>query len=87
VLRLAGELDLATAEQLKEQLKKQAGSARVVVDLAGLEFLDVTGLNVLLEGHRTLASRGGRLVLRRPRPMVVRLLTLLDLSDAIEIEP
>ena len=54
----------------------------VVLDLAGLEFLDVTGLGALLETRRKLAAAGATLTLRRPRPMVVRMLALLDLETS-----
>jgi anti-anti-sigma factor len=90
VLRLAGELDLATADLLRERVRTLLGHGSVldtlVLDLAGLDFLDVTGLGALLETRRKLAATGGTLTLRRPRPMVVRMLTLLNLEDALHIE-
>lgn len=91
VLRLAGELDLATAGHLREHLHRalvQGASLRhLVVDVAGLEFLDVAGLNALLEAGPHLASTGATLSLRRPRPMVRRMLTLLGLEHELVIEP
>ena len=90
VLRLAGELDVATAEVLREQIRTLLGHGSViellVLDLAGLEFLDVTGLGALLEARRKLAATGATLTLRRPRPMVVRMLTLLNLEEALHID-
>lgn len=91
VLTLAGELDLATAELLREQVRPLLGhgadACHLVVDLSDLTFLDITGVGVLLEAHRRLAERGGSLVLRSPRPMVVRMLQLLDLERALQVEP
>jgi anti-anti-sigma factor len=89
VLRLAGELDLATTEQLRERvhgLLHDAPVRHLVIDLAGLDFLDVTGLGALLEARRKLIARGGTLALRRPRPMVLRMLSLLELEDALQVE-
>jgi anti-anti-sigma factor len=90
VLRLAGELDLATADLLRERVRTLLGHGSVldtlVLDLAGLEFLDVTGLGALLEARRKLAATGGTLTLRRPRPMVVRMLTLLNLDEALHVD-
>lgn len=90
VLRLAGELDVATADQLRERVGALLGKGTVirqlVLDLAGLEFLDVTGLGAVLETRRKLAEAGATLTLRRPRPMVVRMLALLDLDEALHIE-
>ena len=90
VLRLAGELDLASAEVLRERVRTLLGHGSaielLVLDLAGLEFLDVTGLGALLEARRKLAATGATLTLRRPRPMVVRMLTLLNLEEALHID-
>ena len=67
-LRLTGELDLVTAPALNEELAKHGPG--VVLDLAGVEFLDSTGLVLLMESAR---DRG--VVLRREvSPAVARLL-------------
>jgi stage II sporulation protein AA (anti-sigma F factor antagonist) len=91
VLTLAGELDLATAELLREQVRSLLGRGsdvrHLVLDLSGLTFLDATGVGALLEAHRKLMVLGGALLLRRPRPMVVRMLTLLNLAEALQVEP
>jgi anti-anti-sigma factor len=90
VLRVAGELDLATADQLRDRIRallgRESAVTELVLDLAGLEFLDVTGLGALLEARRKLAAIGATLTLRRPRPMVVRMLDLLNLERALVIE-
>jgi anti-anti-sigma factor len=90
VLRLAGELDLATADQLREEIRTLVGHGSalrvLVLDLAALEFLDATGLSALLEARRKLEASGATLTLRRPRPMVVRMLNLLNLDDALHID-
>jgi anti-sigma B factor antagonist len=90
VLRLAGELDLATADVLRERVREVVSGdgelRQLVFDIAGLEFMDVTGLGALLEARRKVAAVGGSVAIRRPRPMVVRMLTLLDLEDALQID-
>jgi anti-sigma B factor antagonist len=90
VLHVAGELDLASADLLRAEVRALLGRDTVldelVLDLAELQFLDVMGLGALLETRRKLAARGARLTLRRPRPMVVRMLTLLSLDEALHTE-
>ncbi|MDT7550687.1 MAG: anti-sigma factor antagonist [Actinomycetota bacterium] len=90
VVALAGELDLATADVFRDHVKGLLGArtspGRLVIDMGGLEFLDVTGLGAVLETRRKLVSKGGTIALRRPRPMVVRMLGLLDLETAFEVE-
>lgn len=49
----SGELDLATVGQLQRELARaiDAGPARIVIDLCGVEFLDCSGLRTLLDAH------------------------------------
>jgi anti-anti-sigma factor len=89
VLHLAGDLDLATAGQLRGLLRDvldRGQVRRLVLDLAGLEFMDVTGLNVVVDAHDLLARDTARLALRSPRPMVLRMLKLLALDEVVEVE-
>ena len=75
VLRLEGELDLVTAPMLRDELARhQARGVRIVLDLSGIEFLDSTGLVLLMEVAREPATNGWTLALRRDlSPAVARL--------------
>ena len=66
ILRLLGELDLASSPALEEELDKVAGHASVVVDLRELQFIDSTGLSVLVKANQR-ASRNCRDALRAGR--------------------
>jgi len=85
VLRVEGELDMATAEQLRTALN-QALSAdpAVIVDMAGVTFIDASGLRVLFEAAQSLDGVGPLTLLDAPR--VAWLLKLLGLSDLSSIE-
>jgi anti-anti-sigma factor len=93
VVRLAGELDIATGPLLKQRLQQlTTGSAepqvrRLVLDLSELAFTDVVGLGVLLHAERELADRGGQVRLRHPAPLVRRVVRLLDLDTRLLVEP
>jgi anti-anti-sigma factor len=67
VLTLRGELDLATAPEL-ERLVTERLEARqeVVVDLRALEFMDSSGIRVLVAAHARAGRVGTRLVIVRP---------------------
>lgn len=69
LLTLRGELDLATAPEL-EQLVTERLEARqeVVVDLRALEFMDSSGIRVLVAAHARAGRVGTRLVIVRPAP-------------------
>jgi anti-sigma B factor antagonist len=57
---VAGELDAFTAPQLGAALKS-ATAGEVIVDLAGVTFLDSAGVHVLADAHRRVVTAGGRL--------------------------
>ncbi len=60
---LSGELDLATAGQVEEELEEvlERSPARLVIDLSGLEFMDAAGLRALLGVERRAAEAGRRI--------------------------
>jgi anti-anti-sigma factor len=80
---VTGELDVFTAASLKEALAavSRGGGPVVAVQMAGVTFLDSTGLHALLDADRTLRAIGRRLSLVEPSPIVERLLELTGLRD------
>jgi anti-anti-sigma factor len=92
VLTLVGEVDISNSSRLSGRLRDLLAPGRpdpvrrLVVDLAGLEFLDVTGFRALLEAEADLRRRGGALVLRSPGRRVRRLLDLLDTGARLPVE-
>jgi anti-anti-sigma factor len=82
-LVLAGEIDSYTAPELAELL---AGEPPVeVVDVAGVTFIDSSGLRVLVEAHHRRAAQGSRLVLRAPSAPVQRLLEISGLAGHLDV--
>jgi anti-anti-sigma factor len=64
-----GELDLATAPELEAVLMPAlSGGAKVVLDLRPLEFMDSTGVRVIVAAHQAAGESGGSLVLVRTDP-------------------
>jgi anti-sigma B factor antagonist len=88
VLWLSGELDLASAPQLKEAIHQidLDGQGRLLLDLSQLAFMDSTGLAVVVAAREHADASGSRLVLRRPTPQVERLLSLVGLRDQLAFE-
>jgi anti-sigma B factor antagonist len=76
ILALYGELDVASAPLLERQLKKiqWAGASSIVLDLSGLDFIDSTGLHVLIRAHRR--AQEGQLSLLRGSQRVHRVFEL-----------
>jgi len=80
-----GELDVATTESLqKAVIDAIAGGSPVVLDLAGISFMDSTGLAGLIALRRVDAV-GDRLVLRRPSEAVRRVLELTATGELFDV--
>ncbi len=64
VVRLAGELDLYNAHEVRDALLEccAEGPARLIVDLSGVKFIDSTALGVLIEARTKLENRRGFLL-------------------------
>lgn len=81
---LRGDLDAVSAAGAATVLDEITGRpVRLVLDLAGLGFLDCCGLSVLLAARTRARAAGGDLVLAAPRRQVLRLLTLTGHSDVL----
>ena len=87
-LALSGELDMATAPILSEDLASFEGNSvsTIVLDLRDLRFIDSTGLHALVEARSRAVSIGDRLLLSGASPAARRLMeltgTLFLLDDA-----
>lgn len=74
------DIDLATCGALAALLHVP-GRDDVVLECSAIEFVDSSGLRVLLEAQSRLAAEGRSLVLLNPSPHLLSLLTLGDLVD------
>lgn len=87
VIELAGDLDFHTARQLREKLLElhTQGVTAVVLDLGELEFIDSSGLSVLVAGLKRLRNSGGDLTLRSVSSQTRRVLEVSGLSRVLSI--
>lgn len=82
VLTVGGEVDLATAPQLRAKLIDlvEDGAGSVVVDLTPVAFMDSTGLEALLAGHRRARARGRSIRLVCPEGQVLWVLQITGVA-------
>lgn len=86
VVVLRGELDIAGAAGVAAALAAVAArKPEIVVDLAGLKFIDSSGVAALAHGRRHARHAGGDLLLAAPRQQVLRVLTLTRLIDVFPV--
>lgn len=89
VVRLNGELDHHTSEQLKRQLEQEIAGGRVenlVLSLKDLTFMDSSGLGVILGRYKQIAGRGGKMVVCDVAPSVHRLFDMSGLYKILKLE-
>jgi len=81
VVTLLGEFDVVDAAAVTAALMAAADrEPRIVVDLAGLEFIDVSGMAALVRARKHARAAGGDLLLAAPRPRLLRLLSIPSLA-------
>jgi len=86
-LSLHGELDAATAPSLEAAIGLSAGDGaeQVVIDCSSLDFIDSSGLSVLVSNHKRLADRGLELVIEAAPPGARRLFEIAGIDRVLHI--
>jgi anti-sigma B factor antagonist len=89
VISLAGEVDLYTAPEFKQQLLEviAQGAREVVVDLTETTFIDSTTLGVLVGGVKRLREHEGRLAIVCSDPNITKIFEITGLDRVFSIYP
>jgi anti-sigma B factor antagonist len=88
VVVVVGELDLVTSPVLDRHLAGAVARGRqVVVDLTGVTFLDVRGINCLMAATGAASAAGSALVVRGADDRVRRLVEVCGLVGHLHLEP
>jgi anti-sigma B factor antagonist len=82
IVALCGELDVADAMCVAATLADVAArEPEIIVDLAGLDFIDSSGVAALARGRKHARIAGGDLLLAAPQQQVLRVLTLTRMIE------
>ncbi|HTF11480.1 MAG TPA: STAS domain-containing protein [Asanoa sp.] len=89
VVSVGGELDMATAPQLQDQITDllDRGLSRLVFDLTELSFCDSTGLSVFVRAKNSTDEAGGMVRLAAPQRGVRRILEVSGLVEVLHTYP
>jgi anti-sigma B factor antagonist len=87
IVELSGRLIMADVPDVRKQLIGiiDAGQGKLILDLAGVGFMDSSGLSVLVSAYKAVRSKGGDMVLLSPTPTVQALIELTRLHQVFEI--
>lgn len=86
VLSAQGEVDIATSAVLRKALESiPAAADTIVIDLAGVSFLDSTGLGVLIGARRRLHRSGVRIMVVNAAPAVWRVFKITGLIEPLQV--
>ena len=85
VIKLNGEIDMSNVDSLREVIEPvlQQTYERVDFDLSGLDFMDSSGIALLLR----IAAKTGSVRLRGPSALVRRMIAATGLSDVLLMDP
>lgn len=81
---IAGEIDAHTAPAVAAALAA-AEHDPLIVDLSAVDFVDSSGLRVLLEAHQARKAAGNSLVLAQPSPAVQRVLDVAGVDGYLTV--
>src|SRR5579863_10066910 len=87
VLSITGEVDVYSAPRLREKLVElvSQGHRQIVADLDGVDFLDSTGLGVLVGGLKRLRSHDGDLTLVCTQARILKVFEITGLTSVFKI--
>ncbi|MDR3085028.1 MAG: STAS domain-containing protein [Christensenellaceae bacterium] len=84
---LKGELDHNSAKEMREWMDgliDGAKARRLVIDLSGLEFMDSSGIGVIIGRYNKMQKRGGTVGVRRAGPRINRIFNLSGVYELVE---
>src|SRR5919204_6378012 len=87
ILTLRGEIDVYTAPRLRQAIVDlvDGGAKRIVVDMERVDFLDSTGLGVLVEGLKRVKTREGTLSIVATQDKILKIFDITGLNKAFPI--
>ena len=87
IVTAVGEIDASTADLVADAMSGAFtdGHKRVLLDFAGVTFIDSTGLGVLVKSHRAAEAAGSQFAVVHPTPQTRKLIHVLGLDQLLHI--
>jgi anti-sigma B factor antagonist len=87
IVCLAGDLDFATVAEVMPVMEEECARSpgQLVLDLSRVEFLDSSGISLLVTVHKRLAADGCSLIVTNPSPAASRVLEVAVVDQVLSI--
>lgn len=87
ILHVSGEVDVANADELTAALNEafDANPKSIEVDVAGMPYIDSTGIGVLMAASKRAGESDVKLKVSHPQPTVLRVFTLLGVVSEFDM--
>ena len=89
VVSLDGEIDHHAAKEVREAIDRMIVDARpkvLCLELGGIDFMDSSGLGLVLGRYKRMTQSGGRMLLRNPSARTEKLLRMAGVDKLVKIE-
>ena len=87
VVKLSGEIDQSCAEEIRSDIDREITLRHVqnlILDFAAVDFMDSSGLGMIIGRYTQMKARGGKTMIIRAKPQVDKILSLSGLKKIIE---
>ena len=87
VVKLYGEIDQHCVSEIRDDIDRQIAIRNInslIVDLGGVEFMDSSGIGMIMGRYKNMVSRGGKMMLVCPQPQVDKVLELSGIKKLFE---
>ena len=87
VLQVTGEVDVYTAPKLKSRILDQidSGNYKMIIDLGGVDFMDSSGLGVLVGGLKRVGPHKGKIILTTNKSNILKIFKITGLDKVFDI--
>ncbi len=87
IVSVGGEIDVYTAPKLRDKITELVGEGRhdLVIDMAGVDFLDSTGLGVLVGGLKKVRAHDGSMELICSQDRLLKIFRITGLAKVFTI--
>jgi anti-anti-sigma factor len=88
IVSTRGDIDLASAPNLEAHLNRELGRGEknLIVNLSHTNYIDSSGLAVLLRAHKALQGSGGRLAVIGCQPMLTRIFNMVGFNHLFQVQ-